>query len=619
MPADDSTANPAALVGRSIAGKFVVEALVASGGAGTVYRARQLALDRTVALKVLHQDVARDAHFVERFKREARAASRLDHPHSVRVFDFGHVDESLLYLAMEYVEGRTLHDVIAEEWPLGDARVVDIMSQVLSAIAVAHEMGVIHRDLKPDNIMIIRTRGDDGEDAELAKVCDFGIATLGAVVQPDGAGTRAAGPWATNDGTLVGTPGYMSPEQARGGQADARSDIYSAGVILYQMLTGRPPFEGGSAYFVAMKHITEEPVPPSVHAAVSPELEAICLRALNKAPEDRFASAREMRAALRAALSPSAPAHARTGLVDLTPPPQLAPPPRAPDTQELLAGAGIGAAGRRRRLLGASVGLAVVGVVAGAFAARSMLGAGARAPAPPPAAAAATLVGPAAPAPVASAAPPPGGAAPAATRSSAPVSAPEKSSRPHRPARTRQVRERGLVRAAAFETRRAPEPAPAAAAPVAPPAAPVAAAPAPPPAPAVTVRPPPAPAPAATAPSLARPPAPRVDVEHATASITAVTATSAIPGSNVRAALSRAPLARCYRDALRAGALISGAATLHLRIDATGYVTGAKLQGAGVTPALQGCIEKAATTARVKDVDTGDGTADVTINFVAAP
>lgn len=175
------------------------------------------------------------------------------------------------------------------------------------------------------------------------------------------------------------------------------------------------------------------------------------------------------------------------------------------------------------------------------------------------------------------------------------------------------------MRAAAFETRRAPEPAPAAAAPVAPPAAPVAAAPAPPPAPAVTVRPPPAPAPAATAPSLARPPAPRVDVEHATASITAVTATSAIPGSNVRAALSRAPLARCYRDALRAGALISGAATLHLRIDATGYVTGAKLQGAGVTPALQGCIEKAATTARVKDVDTGDGTADVTINFVAAP
>src|SRR6185369_6339893 len=124
-------------------GKFVVEALVASGGAGTVYRARQLALDRIVALKVLRQDVARDAHFVERFKREARAASRLDHPNSVRVFDFGHVDESLLYLAMEYVEGRTLHQVIEEDWPLADARAADIMSQVLSAVAVAHDMGVI--------------------------------------------------------------------------------------------------------------------------------------------------------------------------------------------------------------------------------------------------------------------------------------------------------------------------------------------------------------------------------------------------------------------------------------------------------------------------------------------
>src|SRR5262249_44765928 len=176
-------------------------------------------------------------------------------------FDFGYVDEplvgdSFLYLAMEYVEGRTLHEVITDEWPLADARIVDIMSQVLSAIAVAHEMEVIHRDLKPDNIMIIRTRGDDGEDAELAKVCDFGIATLGAI-QHEGAGARSAGPWATNDGTLVGTPGYMSPEQARGEQADRRSDIYSAGVILYHMLGGRPPFEGPHADFVAIKHIMD--------------------------------------------------------------------------------------------------------------------------------------------------------------------------------------------------------------------------------------------------------------------------------------------------------------------------------------------------------------------------
>src|SRR5262245_15748278 len=163
MRDDEKGPRPSQLVGRSIAGKFVVEALIASGGAGTVYRARQLALDRIVALKVLRQDVAADRHFVERFKREARAASRLDHPNSVRVFDVGPIGDSLLYLAMEYVEGRTLHDVIAAEWPLGDTRVVDIMSQVLSAIGVAHEMEVIHRDLKPDNIMIIRATGDDGE------------------------------------------------------------------------------------------------------------------------------------------------------------------------------------------------------------------------------------------------------------------------------------------------------------------------------------------------------------------------------------------------------------------------------------------------------------------------
>ena len=128
MSDEASFPDPSALVGHSVAGKFVIEALIATGGAGTVYRARQLALDRVVALKVLRPDFARDAHFVERFKREARAASRLDHPNSVRVFDFGHVDESLLYLAMDYVQGRTLHQVIQEDWPVADARTVDIMA-----------------------------------------------------------------------------------------------------------------------------------------------------------------------------------------------------------------------------------------------------------------------------------------------------------------------------------------------------------------------------------------------------------------------------------------------------------------------------------------------------------
>ena len=607
----DDSSRPSQLVGHSIAGKFVVESLIATGGAGTVYRARQLALDRTVALKVLRQDVARDPHFIERFKREARAASRLDHPNSVRVFDFGSVDDALLYLAMEYVEGRTLHHLIDEEWPLGEARIVDIMSQVLSAIAVAHDMEVIHRDLKPDNIMIICAKSDEGEETELVKVCDFGIATLGAI-QNDRAGGQAGGPWATMDGSLVGTPGYMSPEQARGEQADRRSDIYSAGVILYHMLVGRPPFEGDSAYFVAMKHITDPPLPPSQITAVDPGLEAVCLRALSKSPRDRFDNAREMRAALRAALAHLTSARstpAAEAAAHVTPAPQ----PRSGDTVELLESAGLGARARRRRALTAGAGLTALAVVAGAFAARSMFRS-ANQDVHPAAAALTTPVAMQPPAPVADLvvarkdveAPPPSAATPPAPRVSRPAVTPtfqstlrkrEREKDPPREAQVPSPREagRGLARGAAAPT------APA-----------VALAPSIAPAPAAAAIAPPPPAPVA-------PPAPRIDVERATATIAGITATSAIPGSNSRAAFGRVPLVRCYRDALRAGGLASGTATLRLRIDSGGYVTGAALQGAGVTPALKTCIEKAATAIRIKDVDTGDATADVTLSFVAAP
>jgi serine/threonine-protein kinase len=617
MRDDDSTPEPAALVGRSIAGKFVIEALIASGGAGSVYRARQLALDRIVALKVLRQDIARDRHFVERFKREARAASRLDHPNSVRVFDFGHVDDSLLYLAMELVEGRSLHNVIQDEWPLGDRRVVAIMSQVLSAIAVAHEMEVIHRDLKPDNIMIISATSDDGEATEVAKVCDFGIATLGAI-QRDRAGDQAGGPWVTMDGSLVGTPGYMSPEQARGEQADRRSDIYSAGVILYHLLAGRPPFDGDSAYFVAMKHITDTPVPPSAHATVGPALEAICLRALSKSPGDRFDSAREMRSALRAALVAEEPRAARPAApFDATPPPR----PAARDTLELMDGAGIGASTRRRRTVAAVAGLAAAAmIVAGALAAKSRPRGG-REPAPSTAAVAtAAAPSPPVPAPPAAAAAPPSrGTAEAPPPAAAAGGAPVRPAPTERPARVQPTRDRdrGLVRAAAVAAKAAPG-SPSDVGPATAPLPEVAAAPPPAPAPAARTAAPPAAA-ATTPPPPPPPPAPRIDIERATASVIGITTTSAIPGSNIRAALSRVPLARCYRDALRGGGLASGPATLHLRIDGVGYVVGAALSGAAITPALKGCIEKAATAMRIKDVDTGDATADVTLSFIAAP
>ncbi|HXU05603.1 MAG TPA: protein kinase, partial [Polyangia bacterium] len=602
----DDGSRPSQLVGRSIAGKFVVESLIATGGAGTVYRARQLALDRTVALKVLRQDVARDAHFVERFKREARAASRLDHPNSVRVFDFGYVDDALLYLAMEYVEGRTLQHMIDEEWPLGEARIVDIMSQVLSAIAVAHDMEVIHRDLKPDNIMIIPTTSDDGEATELAKVCDFGIATLGAI-QRDRAAGPATGPWVTLDGSLVGTPGYMSPEQARGEHADRRSDIYSAGVILYHMLVGRPPFEGESAYFVAMKHITDPPLPPSEITAVDPGLEAVCLRALAKAPGDRFDNAREMRAALRAALARATPAGVATDargtpgpiVVTAVQPVKV----QAPNTVELLEGAGIGARARRCRALTTAVGVAAVAVVVGAFAARSMFRAeraDARTIAPTTPVVAQT---PAAPPAHTDVAPKP----PVETAPAPGAVADEPAPRPREVSRSRRERDATLTPTLSRKREREKESVAVklTAQPIAAPV-PVAVAPA-------------LPAPVAAPAPPAPPPAPRIDVERATATIAGITSTSAIPGSNIRAALARVPLARCYRDALRAGGLASGTATLRLRIDSGGYVTGAALQGAAITPALKTCIEKAATTIRIKDVDTGEATADVTLSLNAAP
>src|SRR6185436_8683867 len=295
MPTDDGSS----LLGRTIAGKFLLEAVLGAGGSGTVYQARQIALDRVVALKLLRREVAHDGQFLERFKREARAASRLDHPNSVRVLDFGQDQDSSLYLVMELVQGRTLYDVIDEEWPLEDGRIVRLLSQVLAALAVAHELGIVHRDLKPENIIVVRTTGDEGEEAEQAKVCDFGIAALGAPLRAPAAGEERR---VTLNGSFVGTPEYMSPEQVRGELGDQRSDLYALGVVLYHMLTGQVPFQDANPWTVAFRHTIDAPTPPSTLLRVHPGLEAVCLKALCKRPEDRFATAREMRAALRACL-----------------------------------------------------------------------------------------------------------------------------------------------------------------------------------------------------------------------------------------------------------------------------------------------------------------------------
>ena len=262
---------------------------------GCVYKARQITLGSTLALKVLHKNLAGEPMFAARFLREAQAASRVDHPSSMRVIDFGEEPDGLLYIAMEYVDGKTLARIIEEEGPLPVARIVDIACQALAALAVAHDIGVIHRDLKPENIMVVEGNDDEGRTHDIVKVCDFGVAKL-----LEG-GARA--PSVTAQGVVVGTPEYMSPEQARGEALDARSDIYAMGVLLFQLMTGKVPFDSSTAFGTALMHVNDEPTRPRLlNPRVDSRLEKICLKAMRKRPADRYDSARELRGELRALL-----------------------------------------------------------------------------------------------------------------------------------------------------------------------------------------------------------------------------------------------------------------------------------------------------------------------------
>ena len=327
---------PDPLVGRMIGGKYRVEAQIGTGAMGSVYRALQISLEKRIALKILHSHLRSDGNFVERFHREAKAASRLDHPNIVRVIDFGEdtsddpVMNGRLFIAMELLEGRDLFQVIQDDFPLPRERTIEIMRQTLAAVASAHDVGIIHRDLKPENVMISVRTNDDGESIDFIKVCDFGIAKMTERDASDEESRKLS-----VHGLLVGTPEYMSPEQARGEKLDPRSDVYALGVVLYQMLVGRVPFEGTQPLDVALRHLADDPQPPRERVPdADATLEIVCLTAMSKARDKRYQSAREMRAVLRAALEGrplSSASVNETGVFPSIPPMYTPPPPAMSD------------------------------------------------------------------------------------------------------------------------------------------------------------------------------------------------------------------------------------------------------------------------------------------------
>jgi serine/threonine-protein kinase len=284
---------------RLLGGRYELDGVVGRGGMAEVYRARDIRLDRIVAVKTLREDLARDQTFQARFRREAQSAASLNNPSIVAVYDTGEDNTGgshVPYIVMEYVDGRTLRDLLRDDRRLLPERALEITDGVLRALDYSHSNGIVHRDIKPGNVMLTRS----GQ----VKVMDFGIAR--AVSDAQATMTQTA--------QVIGTAQYLSPEQARGERVDARSDLYSTGCLLYELLTGRPPFLGDSPVAIAYQHVRENPIPPS---RVDPEVpqwaDAIVLRAMAKDPRDRYQSAAEMRADIQRALQGVPVAGPRTG------------------------------------------------------------------------------------------------------------------------------------------------------------------------------------------------------------------------------------------------------------------------------------------------------------------
>ncbi|WP_236790284.1 Stk1 family PASTA domain-containing Ser/Thr kinase [Amycolatopsis sp. GM8] len=341
---------------RLLSNRYELGDTLGYGGMSEVHHGTDVRLGREVAVKILRADLARDPQFQERFRREAQNAAALNHPAIVAVYDTGETQTEygpLPYIVMEYVNGRTLRDIVKTEGPMSQKRAMEVMADVCAALDFSHRHGIVHRDVKPANIMITNHGA--------VKVMDFGIAR--AMHDGQAAMTQTA--------AVIGTAQYLSPEQARGEGVDARSDVYAAGCVVYELITGEPPFTGDSPVAVAYQHVREDPkAPSSVNPAVSPELDAIVLKALAKGPANRYQSAAEMRSDMVRVLSgqrPSAPmvmtADERTQVMN-----GGGPPGHAADYEEYSDGYGDeNPAGRRRRRAWTAVIFTVIGLALIAF------------------------------------------------------------------------------------------------------------------------------------------------------------------------------------------------------------------------------------------------------------
>lgn len=300
-PQDGSTLEPLEtdetdpLIGTTLDGRYAIQSLLGEGGMGVVYLAIHAVIGKKCAVKVLRQEIANENDVSERFIQEARSAAAIGNEHVIEITDFGQTPDGSPYFVMEYLEGRALHDVLKATPKLEIPRALHIIGQCCEALAKAHEVGVIHRDLKPENLFLIKR----GSDEDYVKVLDFGIAK---VARETGRLTRT--------GTIFGTPQYMSPEQAAGTSMDERTDIYSLGIIMYEMLCGKVPFEADTFMGVLTKHLYEEPIPPSRRSPpveLEESVESVVLKSIAKKRDRRYRTMTEFQADLEAILAGETP------------------------------------------------------------------------------------------------------------------------------------------------------------------------------------------------------------------------------------------------------------------------------------------------------------------------